>query len=87
VFHGDQLLPGGAVGSDVAMGFLNLWVLLGALVVTLGIAIFGGGGVLWVLPAITVVVIVVLTVWLRRTGSDEDESNRLMNAPPGTGHR
>jgi hypothetical protein len=63
------------------MGFLNLWVLIGALIVTLGIAIFGGGGVLWVLPAITLAVIVILAVTLRRVGEREDASNRAMNSP------
>jgi hypothetical protein len=67
------------------MGFLNLWVLLGALVVTLGIAIFGGGGVLWVLPAIVLAVIVVLAVTLRRVGQGEEESNRAMNTPEPRG--
>jgi uncharacterized membrane protein YbaN (DUF454 family) len=62
------------------MGLLPLWVLFGALVVTLGIAI-AGGGVLWVLPVVVLVVIVALAAFTRRTGGHEDASNRTMNSP------
>jgi uncharacterized membrane protein YoaK (UPF0700 family) len=62
------------------MGFLPLWVLFGALVVTLGIAI-AGGGVLWVCPAIVLFVIIALAVSQRRLGAREHPSNRAMNTP------
>jgi Na+-transporting methylmalonyl-CoA/oxaloacetate decarboxylase gamma subunit len=63
------------------MGFLPLWVLFGALVVTIGIALFGGGGVLWLCPAIVLAVIVILAVTMRRVGEREHHSNRAMNTP------
>jgi hypothetical protein len=63
------------------MGFLPLSVLFGALLVTLGVAIFGGGGVLWLCPAVVAAVIVFLAVGLRRVGGREDAANRAMNSP------
>ena len=62
------------------MGFLPLWVLFGALIVTIGIAI-AGGGALWLCPAIVVVVIVALAVTQRRVGGREHASNRAMSTP------
>jgi hypothetical protein len=62
------------------MGFLPLWVLFGALVVSLGIAIVGGG-VLWLCPAIVLFVIVALAITQRRVGAREHPSNRAMNTP------
>jgi uncharacterized membrane protein len=62
------------------MGFLPLWVLFGTLVVTIGIAM-AGGGVLWVLPVVVLVAIVALVAVTRRVGGGEHVGNRTMNSP------